>query len=140
VTFEVFNPPELGEPRGWNNGLVWRGQGDLLFVAGQTARADSGVVETGDFVDQFAIALDRVLSVIRGAGGEASSIGRLTIYVTDLAEYRRSLPRLGEAYRSRMGKHFPAMALLEVGGLVDAGAQLEIEATAIVPRVDPSDP
>lgn len=131
--FEVLNPAALGEPRGWNHGLLAPPGGRVLFVAGQTAGGPDGRIETPDFAAQFALALDRVLAVVRAAGGEPSHIGRMTIYVTDLAAYRDARSELGAAWRARLGRHYPAMALVEVGGLVDAGAQVEIEATAVLP-------
>ena len=131
--FEIFNPPALPDPRGWNNGLLAPAGGRLLFVAGQNASGTSGLVESDDFVEQFSIALDHVLAVVREAGGEPRHIGRMTVYVTDLATYMASRAELGVAYRARMGRHFPAMALVEVSGLVDDGAVVEIEATAVLP-------
>jgi enamine deaminase RidA (YjgF/YER057c/UK114 family) len=132
VTFEIVNPKELGEPRGWNNGLLAPKGGRLLFIAGQSGwESDAPGVPPG-FVEQFARALDKVLLVVRDAGGEAADIARVTIYVTDLAAYRASTKPLGEAWRARMGKHYPAVAMLEVKGLVDRGAVVEIEATAVL--------
>lgn len=131
--FEVLNPAALGEPRGWNHGLLAPPGGRVLFVAGQTAAGPGGDLETADFAAQFALALDRVLAVVRAAGGEPSHIGRMTIYVTDLAAYRDARSELGAAWRARLGRHYPAVALVEVSGLVDLGAQVEIEATAVVP-------
>ncbi len=131
--FEILNPIELGEPKGWNNGLLAPSNGRVLFVAGQTARGPSGTIESEDFVDQFGLALDHVLRVVAAAGGEARHVGRMTVYVTDLDAYTASRGRLGEAYRARMGRHYPAMALVEVRRLVDPGATVEIEATAVLP-------
>lgn len=131
--FEVLNPAALGEPRGWNHGLLAPPGGRVLFVAGQTASGPSGQIETPDFAAQFALALDRVLAVVRAAGGEPAHIGRMTIYVTDLAAYQDARTELGAAWRARLGRHYPAMALVEVSALVDAGAQVEIEATAVLP-------
>lgn len=130
--YSIINPEELGAPRGWNNGMLARGGGRTLFVAGQTARDASGRVAGADFVSQFDRALGNVLTVVREAGGEVGDIGRFTIYVTDIAQYRASLEPLGEVYRRRMGKHFPAMALVEVSSLVDERALVEIEATAVL--------
>jgi NAD(P)-dependent dehydrogenase (short-subunit alcohol dehydrogenase family) len=130
--YAIINPTELGAPRGWNNGMLAPAGGRVLFIAGQTARDGSGRVEAADFVSQFDRALGNVLAVLREAGGEPVHIGRLTIYVTDMAQYRASLKPLGEAYRRRMGTHYPAMALVEVKSLVDANAVVEIEATAVL--------
>ena len=85
-----------------------------------------------DFVSQFDRALGNVLVVLREAGGAPGDIGRLTIYVTGMAQHRASLKPLGEAYRRRMGTHYPAMALVEVRSLVDPRAVVEIEATALI--------
>ena len=123
--FTIINPEELGAPRGWNNGMLARNAGRILFIAGQTAKA-------GDFVSQFDLALGRVLAVLAAAGGKPRDIGRFTIYVTDMARYRSTLKPLGEAYRRRMGTHYPAMALVEVKSLVDPDAMVEIEATAVL--------
>ena len=131
--FAIVNPEELGAPRGWNNGLLAPAGGRALFIAGQTARDGTGRVPPADFVAQFDAALGNVLAVLRKAGGVPEDIGRFTIYVTDVARYRDSLKPLGEAYRRRMGRHFPAMALVEVRALVDPNASVEIEATAVLP-------
>jgi NAD(P)-dependent dehydrogenase (short-subunit alcohol dehydrogenase family)/enamine deaminase RidA (YjgF/YER057c/UK114 family) len=130
--FAIINPGELGAPRGWNNGMLVQAGGRTLFIAGQTARDGSGQVVAADFVSQFDRALSNVLAVLREGGGEPGDIGRLTIYVTDMAQYRASLKPLGEVYRRRMGTHFPAMALVEVKSLVDRQAVVEIEATAVL--------
>jgi len=130
--FAIINPEELGAPRGWNNGMLARAGGRMLFIAGQTARDGSGRVPPGDFVTQFERALGNVLTVLRQAGGSPTDVGRFTIYVTDVAQYRASLKPLGAAYRRQMGSHFPAMALVEVKALVDDHALVEIEATAMV--------
>jgi enamine deaminase RidA (YjgF/YER057c/UK114 family) len=132
VTFEIINPDALGRPSGWNHGLLAPAGGRVLFVAGQTAAA-GGRVARADFVVQFRTALERVLAVLRQAGGDAEHIGRFTIYVTDLDAYRATRKQLGEAYRDLMGRHYPAMALVEVKRLLDPGALVEIEATAVLP-------
>ena len=91
-----------------------------------------GRVPPSDFVAQFDQALGNVLAVLHAAGGVPSDLGRFTIYVTDMAQYRSSLKALGESYRRRMGSHYPAMALVEVKSLVDPHAVVEIEATAVL--------
>jgi len=130
--FAIINPEELGAPRGWNNGMLAQAAGRALFIAGQTARDGSGQVSAADFGAQFDRALGNVLAVLRQAGGEPGDIGRFTIYVTDMAQYRANLKPLGEVYRRRMGTHYPAIALVEVKSLVDERAVVEIEATAIL--------
>ncbi|GIW53070.1 MAG: enamine deaminase RidA [Gemmatimonadales bacterium] len=129
MSYEIVNPAGLGVPRGYNHGMLASREGRVLFVAGQTA----GGEPKGDFVGQWARALRRVVEVVRAAGGEPRHIGRLTIYVTDMSAYRSNLEAIGDAYRSIMGKHYPAMTLVEVGSLVEPDAMVEIEATAVIP-------
>lgn len=143
MSYQRINPPELAPPRGWNHGMLAPAGGRILFVAGQTARRDAGEELPASFVEQFGRALDNLLAVVRAAGGDAEDVGRLTVFVTDLAAYQASLKPLGETYRQRMGRHFPAMSLVAVSGLVDPGALVEIEATAMLPadagaRTDPA--
>ena len=132
MKFEIVNPESLGAPKGWSNGLIAPPGGRLLFVAGQAGWEEGASGEPPGFVDQFARALDKVLAVVRACGGDPTAVARLTIYVTDLAAYRASRKALGEVWGARFGKHYPAMALVEVKGLVDRGAVVEIEATAVV--------
>jgi enamine deaminase RidA (YjgF/YER057c/UK114 family) len=108
------------------------GTGTLLFVAGQIGSNGTGRMVSSDFVAQFAQALDNVLAVVREAGGEPTSVARLTIYVTDKDLYRSRLQDVGRAYRDRMGRHYPAMALLETRSLLEDEALVEIEATAVL--------
>lgn len=133
MTFEIVNPEALGQPRGWNNGMLARAGGRVLFVAGQTARDPGAGSFPSGFVEQFEGALANLLLVVRAAGGGPEHVGRLTIYVTDIRSYRSNLKPLGEAYRRHMGRNYPAMALVAVTALVDPEAQVEIEATAVVP-------
>lgn len=126
----VVNPDSLARPVGYNNGI--KGQGELLFVAGQIGWDRSGRLVSDDLVAQFAQALENVLEVVWAAGGRSESIARMTLFVTSKAEYRRRRKALGAAYRKRMGKHFPAMTLVEVKSLFDDGAKVEIEATALL--------
>ena len=132
MTFEFVNPESLGVPRGWNHGVLAPPGGRLLFVAGQAGWEDGAAGQPPGFVEQFARALDKVLVVVRAAGGSPSDVARLTVYVTDLGLYRASLRPLGEVWRSRCAKYYPAMALIEVKGLVDRGALVEMEATAVI--------
>lgn len=126
MSFDILNPEPLGRPSGWNNGLLGPPGGRVLFVAGQTAPAVSGLIA------QWEAALERVLAVVRAARGAPQDIGRMTVYVTDKAAYLAGRPALGEIHRRLMGKHYPAMALVEVNALVDPGALVEIEATAVI--------
>lgn len=126
MSFEIINPESLGRPSGWNHGMLGPEGGRVLFVAGQAAPEAMG------FVGQWDAALARVIAVVRAAGGSPEHIGRMTVYVTDRAAYLAHLKTLGEVHRRHMGKHYPAMALVEVKALVDPQAQVEIEATAIL--------
>lgn len=132
MTLRPVNPESLGPPRGFSHGMEAPAGGKLLFVAGQTAADADGRVEESGVVEQFTRALEKVLVVVRAAGGGPADVGRLTIYVTDLEAYLAARKELGPAYRALMGRHYPAMALVEVRGLVDQGALVEIEATAVV--------
>ncbi len=104
----------------------------MLFVAGQIGWDDQGHMAPGGFVEQFDRALANVLIVVRAAGGDATSIARLTIYLVDKTEYTSATREVGERYRARMGRHFPAMTLVEVRSLLEADARVEIEATAVL--------
>lgn len=132
MPLEIVNPVSLGEPKGWNNGLLAPAGARVLFVAGQVGWAASDTGTAPGFAAQFARALDKVLEVVRGAGGSATDVARLTVYVTDLEAYRADLKALGGLWRERFGTYYPAMALVQVQGLVDRGALVEIEATAML--------
>ncbi|MEO5511481.1 MAG: RidA family protein [Longimicrobiales bacterium] len=132
MTFDIINPASLGEPKGWNNGMLAPAGGRILFVAGQTARGADGSIVGGGIAAQWSQALSNVLTVVREAGGDVSNIGRMTIYVTDRSEYLAERSALGAVWRAAMGRHFPAVTLVEVRGLVDDGAVVEIEATAVI--------
>jgi enamine deaminase RidA (YjgF/YER057c/UK114 family) len=129
----VINPPELGTPRGFAHGLLGPPGGRLLFVAGQTAAGADGSIATEGFAEQFEIALARVLAVLRAAGGRPEHVARMTMYVTSMEEYRASRPTLRGIWGRHMGAHYPAMAVVQVTSLVDAGAGVEIEADAVLP-------
>lgn len=128
----TINPEALGQPRGYSNGLLFEG-GSILFIAGQVGWDRERRFVSDDFADQFAQALANVIAVVRDAGGAPENIARLLIFVTDKKEYTSRLRDIGSAYRQLMGKHFPAMSLVEVGGLVEDLAKVEIEATAVIP-------
>lgn len=126
----ALQPPGWPAPRGYANGMA--GQGRVVLVGGQIGWDTEGRFAEG-FVPQVRQALENILAVVREAGGGPEHIGRLTWYVTDMAEYRASLAELGPAYRAVMGRNFPAMALVQVVALVEPEAKVEIEATAIIP-------
>jgi len=132
MTLVPVNPEELGAPRGYNNGL--RGRGELLFVAGQVGWGPNQRLVSADFAEQFVRAVDNVLSVVHAAGGRPQDLARMTVYVTDVAAYVAARPAIGAAWRERFGRHYPAMALVEVKALLEDGALVEIEATALLPE------
>jgi enamine deaminase RidA (YjgF/YER057c/UK114 family) len=134
-----IQPKGWPPPLGYANGMCTLGQGErVLFVAGQVGWRSDGTFHTDDLGEQFAQALDNVLAVVSAAGGEPSSIARMTVYVTDLDAYRAGTRAIGQAWRARMGRHFPAMALVGVAGLVEKRAKVEIEATCVLSPQTPS--
>ena len=126
----IVNPPELPRPRGFSHGVL--GEGRVLFVAGQVGWDGAGVIVSGRFEDQFDQALANVLAVIAAAGGTPESLARLTIFVVDKAAYVAAREEIGARYRERMGRHYPAMTLVEVKSLLEPRALVEIEATAVL--------
>ena len=132
--FTTINPDSLGAPRGYSNGVLVETGGRLLFIAGQIAWNKDQVIITSDFAEQFDRALENVVTVVNAAGGDASDIARLVIYVTSKTEYREQTKAVGERYRKHMGKHFPAMVLVEVKSLLDDAAKVEIEGVAVLKK------
>ena|SRR2546422_10402929 len=132
MTSKLINPASLGAPRGYSNGVLTGAGGSLLFVAGQVGWDDKQTIINENFVEQFDRALANVIAVVTEAGGRPDQIARLVLYVVDKQEYTDSLKEVGESYRARMGKHFPAMVLVEVKGLLADKAKVEIEAVAVL--------
>jgi enamine deaminase RidA (YjgF/YER057c/UK114 family) len=128
----VVDPPELGAPQGYANGILVPAGRRLLLVAGQIGWNGEQKLVGDDFAQQFAQALANVLAVVRAAGGEPGDVARLTVYVVDKAEYVANRRAIGQRWRELMGRHFPAMALVEVRGLLEPGAKVEIEAMAAI--------
>jgi len=128
------NPEHLGAPKGYNNGVVIAPPpgGSVLFVAGQIGGDKDRIVVGEGFADQFDQALANVVAIVHAAGGTPESIGKLTIFVTNVDEYVAARDEIGRRYRARMGRHFPAMTLVEVSRLVEPRARVEIEAFACV--------
>jgi enamine deaminase RidA (YjgF/YER057c/UK114 family) len=130
MTLTRLQPPGWPQPKGYANGFL--AEGRLVIIGGQIGWDAQGRFAEG-FVAQARQALENILAVLAEAGGRPEHIARLTWFVTDIAEYRASLGALGPAYRAVMGRHFPAMTLVQVGALVEEEARVEIEATAILP-------
>ena len=132
MSSKTINPTALGSPRGYSNGILVDGSGKLLFIAGQIAWDEDQQIVSDNFVEQFDQALANVISVLTEAGGNPTNITRLGICLTNKAEYLASTKEVGQRYRKHMGKHYPAMILLEVKGLLDDAAKVEIEAIAVL--------
>jgi enamine deaminase RidA (YjgF/YER057c/UK114 family) len=128
----LLQPPDWAKPRGYSNGIA--AQGQLVFVAGMIGWNKDCVFETDDFAQQVRQALENIVAVLREADAGPEHVVRLTWYITDKLEYHANLPKLGEAYRSVMRKHYPVMSVLEVTALMEDRAKVEIEATAVIPR------
>ncbi|MBC5809896.1 MAG: RidA family protein [Candidatus Eremiobacteraeota bacterium] len=119
-------------PSGYSAGVV--AEGRVLFVSGQIGWDASGRIVSADFAEQVAQALRNVVAVVLAAGATPADVARLTWYVTDKREYLASLKAIGAAYRDVFGAHYPAMSVVEVSGLLEHGAKVEIEATAVIPH------
>ena len=128
---QVLQPPGWARPKGFSNGIA--ASGKLVFISGQIGWTGEGKWQALDFAGQFRQALANVLAVLAEAKGGPEHIVRLTWYVLDKAEYLASLKQVGAAYRQLMGRHYPTMAVVQVSGLVEDDARLEIEATAVIP-------
>jgi enamine deaminase RidA (YjgF/YER057c/UK114 family) len=127
---KVVHPAGFPPARGYSNGISAHGR--TLFVAGQVGWEPDGTFATDDLIPQFSRALDSVIAVVRAGGGEPRHIAQMTIYVTDMAAYRAAASSLAPIWRERMGRHYPAMALVGVRELVDPRARVEIQAIAVL--------
>ncbi|MBX3262022.1 MAG: RidA family protein [Labilithrix sp.] len=129
--YQVITPAHFPKPRGYSNGIV--SQGRVLHIAGQIAWDKDARIVSPDFATQFLQALDNVIAVVREAGGATEHLVKLTAFVTDLDAYRAATPAIGEGWRARLGKYYPAMSLVKVAGLLEPGALVEIEGVASLP-------
>ena len=129
---QVLHPRVWKQPKGFANGIA--AEGRLVFLAGQVGWNAEQIFESEDFVAQTRQALANIVALVAEAGGKPEHIVRLTWFVLDKRDYLSHLRELGDAYRGVMGKHFPAMSLVQVGALVEDKAKVEIEATAVVPK------
>ncbi|WP_448188088.1 RidA family protein [Azospirillum sp. sgz301742] len=128
---DILQPPGWVRPKGYSNGIAARGR--TVFVAGMVGWNARECFEADDFVGQAAQALRNIVAVLAEAGARPDHLVRLTWFVTDKREYLASGKELGAAYRDIIGRHYPVMSVVEVKGLIEDGAKLEIEATAVVP-------
>lgn len=128
---EILQPQGWPRPSGYANGTAARGR--LVFIAGQIGwNPETLQFETDDFAEQTAQALKNVVAVLKEAGAEPWHITRMTWYITDKAAYLAATREIGRAWRDVMGRHYPAMSVLVVAGLLEDRAKVEIEATAVV--------
>jgi enamine deaminase RidA (YjgF/YER057c/UK114 family) len=132
MSLKFINPESLGRARGYANGVLAPEGGAWLFIAGQIGWDEEQRIVSADFVAQFARALANVLAVVREAGGTPEQIARLVVYVTDKEEYRARRSEIGACWREMMGRHFPAMSLVEVKALLEDEAKVEIEGIAVL--------
>jgi enamine deaminase RidA (YjgF/YER057c/UK114 family) len=128
---KTLNPPDWLAPKGYANGVMARGS--LLFVGGQIGWNAQQEFESDDFIAQTRQALLNIVAVLQAGGAGPEHMVRMTWYVIDRHEYRSRLKELGAVYREVIGKNFPAMSCIEVSGLVEDRAKIEIEVTAVLP-------
>jgi len=130
-TFEFLQPKNWMSPKGYSNGVA--AEGRQVFIAGQIGWNERCELVGDDFVRQAERALANIVEVLAEAGGEPRHLTRLTWFITDKAAYVARQKEVGEAYRRVIGRHFPAMSLIVVAGLLEPGAKVEIEGTAVIP-------
>lgn len=132
MTTERVNPPELSPPAGFSHAVVATGS-RLVFLAGQTALDADGKVVGDTLPEQFARALANLLTALRAAGGTPADLARVTVYATDVADYRTHAREVGRVWRELAGRDYPAMAVVEVTRLWDERALLELDGFALLP-------
>jgi enamine deaminase RidA (YjgF/YER057c/UK114 family) len=128
---DSIQPADWPRPSGYANGIL--AQGRFLAISGQIGWNDGAQLVAEDFLEQALQALRNVVTILRAAGGQPEHLVRLTWYIVDKNEYRAALSALGRGYREIVGEHYPAMALVQVADLLEEGARVEIEATAVLP-------
>jgi enamine deaminase RidA (YjgF/YER057c/UK114 family) len=128
----AINPPSLARPSGFSHAVV-AAPGRTVYLAGQTPSGSDGAIRGATIVEQFDAAARNLLVALQAAGGAPEHLVSMQIFTTDLAAYRSELQAIGAAYRRHFGRHYPAMALLEVSALFAPGALIEIQAIAVIP-------
>ena len=129
---EFLQPPDWPRAKGYSNGI--KARGTMVFIAGEIGwNPVTEEIETDDFVGQFRQALLNIVAILEQGGAKPEHVVRMTWYVTDKEEYLGNLRGIGEAYRDVIGRHFPVMAAIEIKGLMEPGAKVEIETTAVIP-------
>ena len=128
----ILQPAGWPRPKGYSNGI--KASGELVFLAGLVAWNEKEEITAADVAGQARQIFSNMVAVLAEAGAGPEHLVRLTWYVTDKDEYLACGREIGAAWREIIGRHYPAMAVVEVGGLVETGAKIEIEATAVIPR------
>ena len=131
MSLRILQPPGWVRPKGYSNGIVARGR--QVYIAGQIGWDAQERFPAADLAPQVRQALENVVAVLREAGGVPEHIVRLTWYVTSRDEYYAELAEIGTAYRAVIGRHYPAMSVVQVVALMESAAKVEIEATAVIP-------
>ena len=127
----ILLPPGWPRPHGYSNGIA--AEGRLVFTAGQIAWDETNVIQTDSMAGQVAQTLKNTVAVLAEAEAEPRHIVRMTWYITSRSEYLEHAKEIGRIWREIIGKHYPAMAVIEVSGLIESAAKVEIETTAVVP-------
>jgi enamine deaminase RidA (YjgF/YER057c/UK114 family) len=128
---QILQPPGWPRPRGYSNGIA--ADGRMVFVSGMVGWDQEGRFQSTDFAGQVRQALQNIIAVLAEAGAQPSHIARMTWYVLDKEEYVQAYPEIGRHYRELIGNHYPAMTAVQIAGLVEPQARVEIEVTAVVP-------
>jgi enamine deaminase RidA (YjgF/YER057c/UK114 family) len=129
---EIVTAPELAPPVGYAHAVVGSPGGHTVHLGGQTALGADGAIHGETLAEQFDIAAANVLAALRAAGGAPEDVVQMLVFVTDVAEYKASLPALGEVWKRHFGRRYPALALLGVSALFDDAARVELVATAVI--------
>jgi len=129
---EIVTAPELAPPVGYAHAVIGAPGGRTVHLGGQTALGPDGAIQGETFVEQFDVAAGNVVAALRAAGGAPEDITQMLVFVTDVAEYKASLSELGDVWKRRFGRRYPAIALLGVSALFDEAAKVELVATAVI--------
>jgi enamine deaminase RidA (YjgF/YER057c/UK114 family) len=128
----ILQPKTWSRPKGYANGIETKGR--LVFVAGMVGWDEAQQFSSACMAEQTRKVLENIITVLAEAGAKAEHIVRMTWYITDKQEYQQKAKAIGAAYREVMGRHYPAMAMMQVVALMEDQAKVEIEATAVVPE------
>jgi len=129
---KILQPADWKPARGYSNGIL--AEGKLIFIAGQIGWDNDGKIVSASLVEQTAQALKNIVRILKEGGANPGHVARLTWYICDKNEYLKCQKEIGATYRAVFGRHYPAMTLVEVSNLLETGALVEIEATAVIPK------